>query len=109
MLLTKFLDRNLKNYQKKVDQSFAQKSTYIHYSKVALKLGDKLSFTHRNVANFFFVYELDMLLCDFTLKSSLFEAASLTQKANPNKCSYSGYDIRLNLRSLSQFTVNIKL
>ena len=45
---------------------------------------------------------------DFTLKDSLSEVASLTKKSDPNKCSYSEYDIRSNSHSLSQFAFNLK-
>ena len=92
----------------KNDKIFDQKLTYIHICKIAVKREDKVYFNHRNIGNFFRVWELDMWSRDFTLKDSLSEVASLTKKSDPNKCSYSEYGIRSNSHSLSQFAFNLK-
>ena len=50
------------------------------------------------------MYELDRwskdLNADFTQKDFLFGAVKITQNADPDKCSYSGYDIGFDSRSM---------
>ena len=66
----------------------------------------KVNFTPRNVVNLF-VYELDRWLqdlnTDFTLKDCLYGTVNLTRDADPDKCSYLGYSIRFDSRSLCLF------
>ena len=64
---------------------------------------DKATFTSKNVINLFVVYELDIWskdLCpDFTLKNCLFESVKLTKNSDPDKYSYSGYNMGFDSRS----------
>ena len=65
---------------------------------------DKASFTPKNVVNLYIAYELNIwsldLNAEFTLNDCLFGAVQLTKNANPNNCSYLGYGIGFDSRSL---------
>ena len=65
---------------------------------------DKAPFTQNNVVNLYIIYELNIRSQDskaeFTLKDCLFGALKLTNNANLNKYSYSGYGIGFDSRSL---------
>ena len=58
----------------------------------------------KTVVNLYIVYELNIwsqdLNAEFTLKDCLFGAVKLTENANPNKFSYSGYGIGFDPRLL---------
>ena len=58
---------------------------------------EKLTFTPRNVVNLFTVYELDRwsqdINADFTLKDCSFEDFKCSKNVDPDKYSYSRYDI----------------
>ena len=63
---------------------------------------DKVTFNPRNVVNLIIFYELDTwsrdLNANFTLRDCLFGAVKLTKNADPDKYSYSGYDIGFDSR-----------
>ena len=65
---------------------------------------DKVAFTPNKVVNLFIFYELGRwskdLNADFTLKDCLFGAVKITKNADTHKCSYSGYGIGFDSRSL---------
>ena len=67
-----------------------------------LKQEDKAAFTSKKVLNVFIVDELDAwprdLNTDFTLGGCLFGGVKLTENADPDKYSYSGYGIGFNTR-----------
>ena len=68
---------------------------------------DKVTSTPKDLANLFIVYELDRcsqaLKANFALKDCLFGAVKLTINTDPDKCSYSGYGVGLDSRSLISF------
>ena len=68
---------------------------------------DKVTSTPKDVVNLFNVYELDRcsqaLKANFALKDCLFGAVKLTINTGPDKCSYSGYGVGLDSRSLISF------
>ena len=72
---------------------------------------DKTTFAPNNVVHFYIVYELDRwsqdLNAKFTLKDYLFGNVKITKNADPNKCSYSGYGIRFDSRSLFSIPILI--
>ena len=61
-------------------------------------------YTPNHVPNLFIVYKLDKqsqdLNGEFTVKDCLFGAAKLTKNADPDKCSYSGYGVGFDSRSI---------
>ena len=65
---------------------------------------DKVNFASRVVISLFTVYELDRwsqdFNTDFTIKDYLFGAVKLTETADPDKHSYSGYGIVFDSSSL---------
>ena len=66
----------------------------------------KLSITHKNVVNFYIVYELGASTSyndHPTLKNCLFGAVTLTKKADIDKYGYSGYGIGFDRRSSFSF------
>ena len=102
--------------------SFAPKLTYIPNFKIAVKFEEncqkqaKAFFTHRNVVIILLLmnYVLRVLKTNFTWKDYLFGAVKLTKNADPNKCSYSGYGIGFDSRSLflkfnSDFGKNVNI
>ena len=72
---------------------------------------DKVPFTPNNVVNLYIAYELNIwsqdLNAEFTLKDCLFGAVKLTENANPNNFSYSGYGIGFDSRLLFSFQILI--
>ena len=73
------------------------KSKGLSNKKLSLLLQEIITFTQRNVGNLFIVYELDRwskdLHIEFTLKDSLFGATKLFLNIDPDKDSYSRYDM----------------
>ena len=67
---------------------------------VELKQGGQAAFAPKNVVNSFIVYELDSwpqdLNTDFALGCCLYEGFKLTKNTDPDKYSYSSYDIGFN-------------
>ena len=67
----------------------------------------KVTFTPMNVVDLFLVYELDRwsqdLNADSTIKDCWLGAVKLTENADPDKCSYSGYGIGFDYRSLFSY------
>ena len=80
----------------------------MNYSKIRIRFTgsclkqDKVTFNPRNVVNLIIFYALDTwsqdLNANFTLKDCLFGAVKLTKNADPDKYSYSGYDIGFDSR-----------
>ena len=80
----------------------------MNYSKIRIRFTgsclkqDKVTFNPRNVVNLIIFYELDTwsrdLNANFTLRDCLFGAVKLTKNADPDKYSYSGYDIGFDSR-----------
>ena len=98
---------SIKNSQTS-DISFAPKLIGDYqFKKVELKAiclrQDSVSFLQKNVVNLYISYESDTrsrdLNTDFTLGNCLFGAVKLTKNDHPDKCRYSGFGIRFDLRS----------
>ena len=99
------------------NKSLSPKLTWMNNSKIRLRFTgsclkqDKTTFTPNNVVNFYIVYELDRwshdLNAKFTLKDYLFGNVKITKNADPNKCSYSGYGIGFDSRSLFSIPILI--
>ena len=80
-----------------IDTIVEWKSKGLSSKNLGLLIQDIVTFTPRNVINLFIVYELDWwtkdLNVEFTLKDCLFGAAKLLLNTDPDKYSYSRYDI----------------
>ena len=76
----------------------------LRFEGSCLKQEDKAPFTPSNVVNLFTAYELDRwskdLNAEFTLKDCLFGNVKIAKNADPDKCSYSGYEIEFDSRSI---------
>lgn len=106
------MDGNLTDCLKKVSQllQVPPKRTYIHTSKIAVKLEenclkpDKVSVILRYVVDTFIFYELDIWLRDlnpdFILKDCLSGTVKLTTNADPDKYYYTEFGIGSAFRSL---------
>ena len=90
------------------------KLKWIYNPKISVEFNDscfkqdKATFTHRNIGNLFFVYELNTWSknsnTDFTLGDCLFGVVKLTKNTHPNKYGYSGYGIGFDAHS--GFSIN---
>ena len=86
------------------------KVVWVNNSKIRLRFTgyclkqDFANFTPNNVVNLFIMYELDRwsqdLNAKFTLKDCLFGNVKITKNVDPNKYSYSGYEIGFDSCSL---------
>ena len=78
----------------------------VKFNGSCLKQSNKLIYTHRNIVNIYFVYELGASSSndnDPTLKNCLFSAVTLTKNADIDKYGYSGYGIGFDRRSSFSF------
>ena len=92
------------------NESLSPKLVWINNSRIKLEFKgsclkqDKAPFPPNNVVKLYTVYELNTwsqeLSAEFTRKDCLFGAVKVTKNATPNKCSYSGYGIEFDSRSL---------
>ena len=61
-----------------------------------------MSFLHKNIVNLYITYKSDTESKDlnkyFALSSSLFRAVEVTKNADPDKCKYGSYSMRLDSR-----------
>ena len=66
---------------------------------------DKVTFTYKQLVNIYIVYEINLRSylqgADFTWGNFLFGAVKLTKNADPDKYSYSKYDIEFDARRSS--------
>ena len=80
--------------------------TRVKFTGSCLKQSNKLTYTHRTIANIYIVYELGASsshVNDPILKNCLFGAVSLTKKADIDKYGYSGYGIGFDRRTSFSF------